>query len=215
MENLNNLVLVTLFVVFALGTSLTIFVIFPWFRKNMREQELLDYYRSTYLRFEHEGQEFASIDGGKHWQEISEDENGKLVFGKEVTNDPDFAKLRPLLNLSDLAWFDFENPDDYPIDYQIGSTIFRDYNSYKLITLNNGKDWYAVAHIEAEKEEVKSGQIITGHAEDVYPGLVAHNAGWDNLIKHVEENGPIDLSDPQHTKLLTNAGFSVEKKATE
>jgi hypothetical protein len=79
------------------------------------------------------------------------------------------------------------------------------FGKYDLRTFDGGKNWYAVT-------DTDKGVTILGTAEEIHPGLLAHNAGMDALLKSVKQNGPVDISNPDQLKLLTNAGFSISKK---
>lgn len=78
----------------------------------------------------------------------------------------------------------------------------KEYGSYKLLSPNGGRDWYAPDENGALRP-----------AEEVYPGLVAREQGWDALINYAKENGPLTLGAPdrldQEKRLLEGAGFTV------
>jgi len=80
--------------------------------------------------------------------------------------------------------------------------------NYDLRSWDGGKVWYAV---EFDKDCVDGlwGLTILGRADELYPGLLEHIEGWDNLLKYVEDNGPIGVKDVDGLKALEGAGFTV------
>jgi hypothetical protein len=94
-----------------------------------------------------------------------------------------------------------------------GTTLFGTqafYNpilNYDLRSWDAGKNWYAVDF------NYKTGELkILGEVEKIYPGLMKHLTGWDDLTKYVEKNGPIKLTDPNGIQVLEKAGFEVIAK---
>lgn len=81
--------------------------------------------------------------------------------------------------------------------------------NYNLRSWDAGKTWYAV-------EYTGDGMMtIKGEAESLYPGLVATIQAWDRLAKAAEATGGkgLDPMNPAHQALLSDAGFTVERKS--
>lgn len=89
-----------------------------------------------------------------------------------------------------------------------GGTILNDeIINYDIRSFDAGKTWYAVKN---ENGELK----ILEEADFIYPGLLAHLKGWDDLKAYVKENGPIG-SNPftkDDLKVLSDAGFTFSTK---
>lgn len=79
--------------------------------------------------------------------------------------------------------------------------------NYDLRSFDGGKNWYAV-----EMDNGKDTLTIKGPAETIYPGLMKNLQDWDNIVAYAEKNGPINPSNPNDLKVLTNNGFSVTRK---
>lgn len=78
--------------------------------------------------------------------------------------------------------------------------------SYDLRSFDGGKNWYAV-------ESTQSGGVnILGRAEQVYPGLLEHLQGMEELRAHVAKHGPITGLDEEGLKELERVGFTVERQ---
>ena len=82
--------------------------------------------------------------------------------------------------------------------------------NYHLKSWDGGKVWYAV---EYDKDCVDGlwGLKILGLAEELYPGLIDHIEGWDNLVEYVSEHGPISIDDTTGLNALKKAGFDIIK----
>jgi|SRR5579862_391396 len=78
---------------------------------------------------------------------------------------------------------------------------------FDLRSFDGGKLWYST-HTGTNGE-----LVIDGQAEKVQPGLVKTLQDWDNIEKYAETNGPIDLSNPEQVKVLSENGFTVTRKA--
>lgn len=94
---------------------------------------------------------------------------------------------------------------------QGGTMMIPNANSYYLISLDSGKNWYAV---DNEKRFNNKEIIILGTADSIYPNLLKHINGMDALTKYVEKNGTIGSKpiNQEDIKMLENAGFEVVKK---
>ena len=84
--------------------------------------------------------------------------------------------------------------------------------NYEIRSWDGGMNWYAIDH-DFDSKEFK----ILGDAEELYPGLLEHIIGMDQLTKHVQDNGSIKLdgTDPLGVDALENAGFTVKKDTTK
>lgn len=82
--------------------------------------------------------------------------------------------------------------------------------NYHLKSWDGGKTWYAVEYDE-DCVDGLWGLKILGLAEELYPGLIDHINGWDNLVEYVKEHGPISPEDTAGLLALKNAGFDVIK----
>jgi len=82
--------------------------------------------------------------------------------------------------------------------------------NYRLNSWDGGKNWYVVDY-NFDTKEFK----ILGEVNELYPGLLKHVIGMDNLLKYAEENGPIDGTDPRGIEVLEDVGFTVEKKTNK
>jgi len=80
--------------------------------------------------------------------------------------------------------------------------------SYSLRSFDGGKNWYAI-----DKEKLFDEVVILGSIEDIYPGLLEHLDGFDDLFNYVSKNGPLDVTNSEDLKTLTDAGFTVSKKS--
>ena len=80
--------------------------------------------------------------------------------------------------------------------------------NYNLYSWDAGKNWYAVEYDE-KIEGPLWGLRIVGDARQLYPGLLEHIEGIDNLTNYVTKNGPLDISNPNSIKMLNDAGFKV------
>jgi len=80
--------------------------------------------------------------------------------------------------------------------------------NYDLRSWDGGKVWYAV-QIDKNCVDGLWGTTILGRADEMYPGLLEHIEGWDKLLKYVEDNGPIGISDTDGVQALKGAGFTV------
>ena len=82
--------------------------------------------------------------------------------------------------------------------------------NYNLRSWDGGKTWYSV---EFDKECVGDlwGLTILGRADELYPGLIDHINGWDDLVNYVTEHGPISGDDTAGLNALKKAGFDVIK----
>jgi len=82
--------------------------------------------------------------------------------------------------------------------------------NYNLKSWDGGKVWYAVEYDE-DCVDGLWGLKILGLAEELYPGLIDHIEGWDNLVEYVSEHGPISINDTTGLNALKKAGFDVIK----
>lgn len=99
------------------------------------------------------------------------------------------------------------------------TTLVPGVTDYTIESYDGGKTWYAVRDTTLEIKERPDGSHyrefkleIVGLADDVYPGLVAHLAGMDDLLKHVRQHGPIIISDSTtlgDVNALAGAGFRL------
>lgn len=84
-----------------------------------------------------------------------------------------------------------------------GTTLVAGADFYDLFSPNGGRDWYALG----ENRE------IIGTAEEIYPGLLAHLAGFEALEKYAKEHGSIGrngIITPEDIRILKAAGFKVQ-----
>jgi hypothetical protein len=79
-----------------------------------------------------------------------------------------------------------------------------DWFNYELRSWDAGKNWYAV------KINKNTGFEILGDAKVLYPKLLEHIEGMDDLTEYVRKNGSIDGRDSAGIKALEKAGFTVE-----
>ena len=85
--------------------------------------------------------------------------------------------------------------------------VSQGYGSYQLRSFDGGKHWYAIS--------TEDGVIIEGLAEEIFPGLLAHLEGWEELTKYVEKNGPVTLSgdrSAEDNSALAKAGVIAKAK---
>lgn len=80
------------------------------------------------------------------------------------------------------------------------------YFNYDLRSWDAGKNWYAV---EIDDDW---GIKILGDAKVLYPKLLEHIEGMDDLTDYVLKNGSIDGKDSAGIKALEKAGFTVVTK---
>ena len=87
-----------------------------------------------------------------------------------------------------------------------GTTMVKNAYSYKLHSLDGGKNWYAI-------ERTDDGRVvILGTAEEVFPGLLAHLSGMEALSDYVSKHGTITLSGDRFEgdrSVLEGAGFTI------
>jgi len=55
------------------------------------------------------------------------------------------------------------------------------------------------------------GLKILGLADELYPGLIDHIEGWDDIIEHITKHGPISSTDTVGLNALKRAGFDIIK----
>ena len=77
------------------------------------------------------------------------------------------------------------------------------YFNYDLRSWDGGKNWYAV------ELDDNWGVKILGDAKVLYPNLLEHIEGMDNLTDYVIKNGTIDGKDSAGIEALRKAGFTV------
>jgi len=86
------------------------------------------------------------------------------------------------------------------------------YGSYRLESLDGGKNWYAT-------EWTEDGQVkILGPAESCFPGLLKRLRAFDQLIDYAQRHGPLTLTGPNAALeicLLESAGFTVKRNAED
>ena len=84
--------------------------------------------------------------------------------------------------------------------------------NYEIRSWDGGMNWYVIDH-NFKTTEFK----VLGDAEELYPGLLEHVIGMDQLTKHVQDNGSIKLdgTDPLGVDALENAGFTVKQDTTK
>jgi hypothetical protein len=78
--------------------------------------------------------------------------------------------------------------------------------NYNLRSWDGGKNWYVVDY-NFDTKEFK----VLGDVDTIYPGLLKHLEGWDNLTDYVSKNGEIKLDDTVGLKVLEGAGFTIKK----
>lgn len=77
------------------------------------------------------------------------------------------------------------------------------YFNYDLRSWDGGKNWYAV------ELDDNWGIKILGDAKVLYPNLLEHIEGMDNLTDYVMKNGSIDGKDSAGIEALKKAGFTI------
>lgn len=82
--------------------------------------------------------------------------------------------------------------------------------NYDLRSWDAGKNWYLVDR-DFKTDEFK----VIGLVDSIYPGLIEHLESWDRMTDYVNKNGPIQLTDSEGLKILTDAGFTVKKDENE
>ena len=81
--------------------------------------------------------------------------------------------------------------------------------NYDLRSWDGGKVWYA-GEYDKDCGDGQWGLKIIGLANELYPGLLEHIVAWDNIVKYVENNGPIGAEDPAGIEALEAVGFTVK-----
>lgn len=73
--------------------------------------------------------------------------------------------------------------------------------NYLLKSFDGGMVWYC-----CEWNDDNDGLNIIGNVDNIYPGLMAHLKGWDELNKYCSSHGPIDPKNltPELKKILTD-----------
>lgn len=92
---------------------------------------------------------------------------------------------------------------------QSGYSSYNDTGSYSITSFDGGKRWYA--YDVAEDDSL----IITGTADEIYPGLVAYNQATKELLSYVQEHGPLTLSGENaetEVELLENLGLDLAEQ---
>jgi len=79
--------------------------------------------------------------------------------------------------------------------------------NYYLMSFDGGINWHAI-----DREKLFDEVVVLGLVDFVYPGLMDHLEGMDQLSKQAIEKGGLDITDSSDVKVLTNAGFTVSQK---
>ena len=88
--------------------------------------------------------------------------------------------------------------------FQAGSTTYQGEKiNYQFASLDGGQNWYSVQTVE------NRGLKVIGPVDQ---GLFKAVSADDKLFDYIAKHGPIGSDDPLGTKLLNDAGITIQKK---